>query len=329
MTTGMDERLYRAASGAVDKWVELHADETFSLDDICRHLEIHEADKRSAISRKLAYEVKQGRLDKHNKIYHLVNNNTKYLDWVNSDLTTPLDIRWPYSLEDETRFGFDGCIEIAPRDIIVVAGVSNTGKSCFAKNFLWENMDTYPCTLMGNEYSAYKFRKDADRMTWRNPLNENGTAKFELIERHDQWKDIIRPDSINIIDWINLDDNFYRIGSILEGMQQKLNKGILMAILQKDPSKEMGMGGQWGMHLSNLYLTLDFGKLFVKKAKTWTSKNPNFKSYGFEIIEHGTRFHNIREVKNCPKCWGKSATGHYKCEMCSGKGYVDVKGNVL
>ena len=36
----------------------------------------------------------------------------------------------------------------------------------------------------------------------------------------------LEPDNINIIDWTQLGDNFYRIGMIIDGIQSKLRNGI-------------------------------------------------------------------------------------------------------
>ena len=162
-------------------------------------------------------------------------------------------------------------------------------------------------------------------MTFREPIDENGKPKFELIERHDNWKDIIRPDSINIIDWINLGDKFYEMGKIIEGIKTRLNKGIALICIQKDAGKTYGMGGMWGTHLSTLYLTLDFNRMTVEKAKEWNGHNPNREMYGFEIKNHGSQFHNIHSVVLCRKCYGKN--GNLKCELCGGTGYVDAPFN--
>jgi hypothetical protein len=61
--------LYKQASKAVEDWLELHQDEEFDLDKICRQLEIHDAGKRNLITIKLAHEVKAGKLEKSKHLY--------------------------------------------------------------------------------------------------------------------------------------------------------------------------------------------------------------------------------------------------------------------
>ena len=330
--------LYRRISILVDGWLDLHKGETFDLDLLCRQLEIRERDNRNYVTQKLSYEVRQRRLEKDNRTYRWIDNTCKKIVWYPvpgegggegiggyGGEGDPLDLTWPYGHEDESTFGFDGFVTISPGDVVVIAGQSNAGKTCFCLNVLWDNMDKYPCTLMGNEYTAGKFSRRTGRMTWKNPLKEDGTPKFELIERYDNWKDIIRPDNINIIDWINLGDNFYQMGKLIEGIQSKLRGGMALISLQKSGDKAMGLGGDFSRHLATLYLSIDPGRLMVVKAKEWHDVNPNNAMFGFEIIEGGTQFHNIRPVKKCPICRGMSAINRTDCELCYGKGYIDIK----
>jgi hypothetical protein len=161
-------------------------------------------------------------------------------------------------------------------------------------------------------------------MNWRNPINEDGTPKFELIERYDDWKDIIRPNNINIIDWVTVNDGeFYKMGSLIQGIQSKLDRGIAVIALQKNQAKGLGEGGDFSVRLASLYLTMDFEKLTVVKAKEYEGTNPNNKTYGFNIVDGGCKFHRIREIKKCPKCYGSGHTKAGACEECIGTGYID------
>jgi len=308
----------------VDEWLELHSGEKFDLDLICKQLEIKTRDDRHSVVKKLSYETNRESLEKSDRLYRYINNSFKYINWVNANITETIDLKYPYGLDDNSQFGFDGRITISPGDVICIAGVSNMGKTCFCQNLLWLNMDDFPCTLMGNEYTPAKFKRRVSHMTWRNPIKEDGTPKFELIERRENWKDIIRPDNINIIDWINLSDNFYQIGKIIEGIQSKLNKGIAVIALQKDEAKKRGLGGHFSEDLSSLYLTIDFGRLTIIKAKEWHEFNPNNKIYGFDIVNYGTQFHRIRQIKKCNHCWGSGTYRGSRCEECEGTGYIDM-----
>lgn len=319
--------VYKKISVLLDQWLELHKGETFDLDLLCRQLDIKERSNRNYLTQKLSYEVRRGTLEKSNRIYRYINNNINYIDWINATETEVIDLRWPYSHDENnySHFSFDENVIISPGDIIVIAGVSNMGKTALCLNFLWDNMDFFPCTIMGNEYKAQKFKRRIRKMTWAEPLKEDGTSKFELIDRRDNWKDIIRPDNINIIDWINLPgDKSYDIGIVLDGIQSKLNNGIAIVSIQKGEGRDQGIGGQFSEHISSIYLNIDFERLTVKKAKEWKGKNPNGKMYGFTIVDSGTQFHNIREIKRCHVCRASGFSKGNSCDNCAGTGYVDV-----
>ena len=319
---------YQKVALLVREWIEIHKGESFELDTICRQLQIQERTNRKYVAIELSKLVAKETLEKvtspiYKPIFRYIDNTCKYIDWVNAPDKDLLDIKWPYGVEDDSRFGFDGRVKISPKDIIVIAGTSNMGKTAFCLDFLWENMDTFPCTLMGNEYSAGKFKRRVNRMKWKDPIGADGKPKFELIERREGWKDIIRPDNVNIIDWINLSDKFYEIGKIIEDIQARLHNGIALISIQKDEHKTRGLGGGFSEHLSSLYLSIDYERLMIAKAKEWTEWNPNGKMYGFSIVDGGTKFHNIRLIRKCKTCWGSGRSKGGQCETCAGTGYVD------
>lgn len=315
---------YKKIAALVEQWIENHKGETFDLDTVYRQLQVFNRENRNYITIILSKLVHKNILEKNNKIYRYIDNTCKYIDWVNADSGDVLNIRWPYGIKDNSKFGFDGRAIISSGDVVVVAGTSNMGKTAFCMNLLWENMDTYPCTLMINEYSPGKFNRRAGKMDWKTPQNGDGASKFELIERHHSWKDIIRPDNINIIDWINMGKDFYQIGQTLEGIQSKLNKGVAVISLQKAEGKDLGIGGQFSEHPTSLYLLVDYQRMTIRKAKEWKQWNPNGKIYGFEIIDEGTKFHNIRQIIKCKQCWGSGHTKGGECDKCQGTGYVDA-----
>lgn len=330
----IDDSRYKKVSALVDDWLQYHYDEKFDLDIICRQIGISEPANRKLVSIKLAYEVKRERLEKLNRYYNTIDNTLRHIDWVNANPGNVIDLTWPHgheSLEEfggeDSTFGFDGCAIVSEGDLIIVTGDSNVGKTTFAHNIVWGNMNKYHCRLMGNEYVGSKFRRRVQHMTWNNPLNEDGAPKFELLERRDGWQYAIEPDSINVIDWIMISgeagSEFYTVGAILDRIQSKLKKGIAIVVLQKSPGKTLARGGGPTVDLSSIYLSIDYNRLTVVKCKEWKEHNPNQQMYGFTIVNHGTQFHNIRPIRRCPRC---QTTGYYRgesCENCDGLGYVD------
>lgn len=318
-----EDSTYKKIAAMVDTWLDLHKGETFDLDIICRQLQIIDRDVRHMVSIKLAYEVKQSRLEKINRTFRYINKEKEAIDWINADVNETIDIQWPQG-RDGTKFGFDGCVCISPGDLLVVAGVSNMGKTGFAQNFLWSNMDNFDCVLMGNEYTPVKFKRRISRMTWNSPLDENGKPKFELVRRFDNWADIIEPDKITIIDWISLPaSELYNIGRVMQDIQSRLGDGIALVVIQKDEGSTLGRGRAFSEELASLYLTIDKGRMSVRKAKEWYNHNPNGEVYGFDITNGGTEFRNIRPLTKCFNCHGTGKARGGDCFPCHGTGYVD------
>jgi hypothetical protein len=312
----------------VDKWLAQHRGEKFDLDTICRHLDVKTRDTRQSVSKKLTYEVSHGRLEKYSDfrppLYKYIDKTLVLLDWQSSKSAKNLDgLKWPTGTDD-TRWGFDGRVYIPQRGLIVIAGVTNTGKSCWLRNLLWQNMDAYRCYYFTSETTEDDFADYASRMPFADPIGEDGKPKFDLILRNKDFRDVIQPDGINIIDWLNLGDAFYQLGTILEGIKEKLTTGIAVVAIQKDPNKELGMGGMWGEHLASLYLALDFERLTVKKAKKWYDVNPNNKCYGFKIVDGGARFAGIDELRKCMVCNGSGRKQGNQCPSCAGTGFVGI-----
>jgi hypothetical protein len=324
-----DQRLktgnYAKIAFLVKEFIEEHPGEKFDLDMICRTLEVSGAENRRYVSRELSRKIDQGKLEKMgggaHSIFKIISINKIILNWLTVDTNNILDIKFPKSHVDNSHFSFADAIDISSGDLIVIAGVSNMGKTGFVQNLMFENMDNYCCQLIVNEHNPSKFRRRIERMTWANPVNENGESKFILAECHEDWKYYIEPDMINIIDWISIaDGDFYKISPIMEGIQSKLRKGIAVCVIQKNELKDLGTGGQFSEHLASVYLNIDNKRVTVRKAKEYHGFNPNGRMWGFEIGD-GVDFSNIREVKSCSECGGNCVKNHTDCANCNSTGY--------
>jgi len=244
--------------------------------------------------------------------------------WWEAKTKNPLLFKFPRGIQDDSGFGFDDCIEVFEGDSIVLSGVSNQGKTAFALNVLADNINLFKgATMMVNEYKPVRFKNRMDRFYWAD-IWDGDKPKFELLPVTENHEDQIRPDSLNIIDWILLRGEFWLIAGMIEDMQMKLREGIVLVVLQKTRGKDYGMGGEWGQFLPSAYFILDPpGKLTVQKIKSCKEgrRSPEGKMFAYDIIEGGTQFYNIREVRNCPKC--KGFYGNTYCQSCKGKGYIE------
>ena len=68
--------------------------------------------------------------------------------------------------------------------------------------------------------------------------------------------DMIEPDAINIIDYLEVEDDFWKVASRIRKIWQKLNKGIVILALQKDPDSKYGRGKMFSSEKARVYVTM-------------------------------------------------------------------------
>lgn len=214
-----------------------------------------------------------------NRLHRYINIKVEALDFKSSRGKKSLTLKWP--------FGLENYVDIYPGSLAVIAGSPNSGKTAFLLNFIFLNQDNYPffyfCSEMGSEELASRLEKfdDIALDAW----------KFEAKNRSSDFADVIRPDCINIIDYMELTTDLFMVNNYLTTIQHKLGSGIAIVALQKKIGAYLGRGSEFSMEKPKLYLSMDEGKLRIVKAKIWHNKevNPNGMIAKFRI-ENGCDF---------------------------------------
>ncbi len=217
----------------------------------------------------------KGILERHsqrNGVYRRVEAECQEIDWRNAS-TQDLNLHWPLGL---SKF-----VKIYPGNIVVVAGTQNSGKTAFLLNFIRQNMDR--CTIhyfnseMGDTELKLRLQKfkDINLDEWR----------MKVWERSGNFADVIKPDAINIIDFLEIHDDFWKVGRMLKDIHDKLKKGMAIVALQKSKGKEAGRGGDMGLEKPRLYLAVDPGRITIVKCKEWHgTQNPNGLRITFKLV---------------------------------------------
>ncbi len=97
-------------------------------------------------------------------------------------------------------FGIEKLFNTYPGNLIVVAGASDAGKTAFLLNFVRLNMDKYPIYYQSSEMGAEELANRLEQFDL--PL---GSWTFTAEERSRDYADVIRPDCINIIDYLEFE----------------------------------------------------------------------------------------------------------------------------
>ena len=276
----------KSLAEAIREWVLLTPGD-FSVTDADRELGLlTRADKnnRAKVIERLVREGLITRVGQKRGWYRLIERDSQVLDWRNADCSHVFDIRWPFELEQ--------LVNIFPKNIIVVAGASNAGKTAFLLNVIRMNMAHHRMIFFSSEMGPEELKLRLQKFEGVNL----GDWNFEAYERNSNFADAIQSDAVNIIDYLELSgEKTFLVGDEIRAIFDRLNKGLAIIALQKKKGAEYGRGAEFSLEKARLYLAMDAGELKVIKAKNWgpearqTGQNPNGKIFKFSLV-NGCRF---------------------------------------
>lgn len=208
------------------------------------------------------------------------------IEWVNRDYKVTqlsstekqafLDIKLPLSLNE--------LVAIPPGSVVGVAGFVSSGKT----SLLLETAELNALSQLMPVYYWYNEMSEAKLIIRCEDfpllIDAQNQGRFFPVKQVDfEIADVIEPDGINIIDYLDRDDELYLIGRDIKQLQARLNNGIVVFALQKQHGNKFGYGGLPSAKLSNLYIALDKveeqrtslrGKAEIIKCKDWEEVNP-------------------------------------------------------
>jgi hypothetical protein len=208
--------------------------------------------------------------------YRKVESSCPPIDWMNAE-QVDLGISYP--------LGIDKYFNTMPKNIIIVAGSPDAGKTAFLLNFIKKNMDKHPIHYFSSEMGPLELQSRL--LGFEMPLTN---WKFDARERACNFEDVVYPNDINIIDFLEISDSFYQIGGMITRIFNKLDKGIAIIAMQKNRGQEMGRGGTFGLEKPRLYLAVDpsypGASMRIVKCKNWkyAQLNPNGLVCHFSIV---------------------------------------------
>jgi len=251
-------------------------DGSFLISEVYRSLGIDGKQEKNAVRAALHRMRQEGLLEKGGKRdgeYRKLAKDCLVIDWKNAP-TSEYDVSLPMDL--------NSLISVYPQNLLVIAGAPNSGKTALCIDIAKRNMNTrrvlYFSSEMGDAETKLRLSKHDDCKVddW----------KVEFYERSDNFSDVIDPDALNIIDYLEAPAEFYRIGEYMGSIFSKLRKGIAVISIQKTKGQDLGRGGTFSSEKPRLYLSLDGGVAKIVKAKNWKGDlNPNGKIMQFNIIQ--------------------------------------------
>lgn len=212
--------------------------------------------------------------------FRRIERESEIIDFASADCSTVFDLRWP------APFNLEQLVNIYPKNIIIVAGATNAGKTALLLNVVRENMARHQIIYFSSEMGAEELRLRLEKFQ-----DSIASWRFEARERAANFADAIIPEAVNIIDYFELTDNFYQVGGEIKKIFDRLTTGIAVIAIQKEENKDFARGGAFSAEKARLYISMNPGELKVVKGKNWAQQghNPNGKVFRFKLVE-GCRF---------------------------------------
>jgi len=260
----------------IERWL-LWGPGEFSIAEIYRDLGFQTPENKAEAFQACEYFVKSGLLERvgsRRGMFRPTKKNLKPIDFTEAD-DTPVNIWLP--------FGLSNMVEIMPGNVIILAGQENSGKTALVLNIIRWNFRQWKIHYFNSEMGAGEMKK-------RLKLFDGivlSDWKFDAYERDSDFSDVIFPGegNLNIIDFLECHDEFYKMGAYIKDIHAKLDGAIAIICIQKNPGSDDGIGGKRTMEKARLALALSPGECKITKAKNFKSKdNPNQAVYKFKLV---------------------------------------------
>lgn len=233
-------------------------------------------------------------------VYRAVDSGVLEVDWQSADTKLLVSLQWPFELEKY--------VKIYPKSIVCLAGGKDAGKTGFLYELVLRNMfHPLGMDLFNSETGIAQMKERLYTFDIEIPT----PAPFRVFERMDNFADVVDPDRISVIDYLDLGSELYMVGEEINKIFKKLDKGIAIIGLQKPPPtvtfvrgkkkliyRDLAYGSGFTAKRAILYISLDGGKLKLVHVKTPANPtvNPRNKMWSYRFDNKG-RFTDIVEFQ--------------------------------
>jgi len=185
-------------------------------------------------------------------------------------------------------FGLEEYIKTPRRGLVIVGGSPDAGKSAWVHNVINLNWREHQIVCWDSENSDAeledRLRHHPSYLDWPDDLFRSKSENFE---------DVIEPDAINIIDYLEAPEKLWEIRRPLRHIRDKLKDGIAIICLQKPEGRDLPYGKEFAKQLPRIVIAMERGVLKIVKGKAWqTETNPEGLRWSYKIVS-GEKFMNI------------------------------------
>lgn len=308
--TALSELSHREVTAAVKNFVDRHQGEftTRTVDDLCGFT----FEQRNARTKALGRLERLGEIVRVNNkvgVYRTVGGKKRSMDLLNCSIE-----EFPVVLP----FGLNELIEVYPKEVILIAGESNSGKTSLMFWILWHTLCNLKSKGILNTVNTQENSKGISLRYISSEMGENQTARkaaalvvddpeplktwaeyVDCIEVDGPVQDDIIPHGVTVLDYLEPPDGDYAkmVGAIAD-IFHKLTTGIAIISIQKRSNSEEGVGGSGTREKPRLSLNVvehkvdgayAFSTVKITKAKHYRDFNPSGLEFDFKVSNRGGR----------------------------------------
>jgi hypothetical protein len=292
VTENVTETQQAPLAQRVEDWIKKSGGRWFETPELDRDLGITtvtDKNNRRVIMFRL---LTDGIIEQHAKIakqFRFINKTLAIINFKTASGSGVLPLKWPLQIEEY--------VNLFPGNLVVVAGATNAGKTALLLNVVYLNHQQFPMPI-------YYFCSEMGDVELKERLEQfDGMSieewNFKAIDRSTDFADVIVPDCLNIVDYLELTEDLWAINTHLTNITRKLGSGLAIVALQKKEGARWGRGQEFSAEKSKLYVSMDKNELTIVKGKNWANKkvNPNnlrvefniSKGCDFEMTQEWTR----------------------------------------
>ena len=273
----------------VEEWIK-ETSGTFTKRDIWEELDIGSSANKDNL-RKILQRLRESKLiayvNGRHGTYRLLDTELEQMSLTRANPKNVLPIKWPFELE---RY-----VKIFRKNVAVLFGSKDAGKTSFILNLMRNNMGRFPIRYLNTDMGEEELRVRVER--FEDTTIEQWDKNVEMYEKSIILPEHINPNAINIVDFLEIHDEFYKIGKPIRDWAAMLNDGILVVAVQKNPGAELPLGKGRSLEKAKLAVNLDPGKITLVVAKNWQegiTSSPKGKMWSYKLIG-GAKIVNIVE----------------------------------
>jgi hypothetical protein len=293
-------------SDSIKSWVTLAPGE-FSCFDVDRDLDLQGVDIKRVRTLALEKLVEEGVLDhvgSRRGFYRPAKRELESIDMAEAD-DTPLDIWLPFAMHK--------LVNVLPGNIITIGGEKNAGKTSYLLNLAFDNRNRFQVHYFNSEMGPGEIKLRCQKYCESNRIGFSEWNKVNFYERSDAFSDVIftGKNSLNIIDFYECHDEFYKMGEGIRKIHDRLDGGLAFIAIQKNPGNDDPVGGRRVTEKSRVHVNISYNygieyphKLKIVVGKNWADPTVNPTGYCVDYkLANGCYFKTAVNPHEPTKWW--------------------------